>query len=114
MPNRPPSYKPPGYRQRQQAVAAASDAARGTAAERGYGSRWQRARLSVLAERPLCEDCRDRGLVAEGVDVHHLDGLGPLGPRGYDPDNLRVLCHSCHSRTTAAESKGERQQHARA
>jgi 5-methylcytosine-specific restriction protein A len=106
VPNRPPSYRPSGSRQRQQAAAAASDAARGTAAQRGYGSRWQRLRLAVLAERPLCEDCKLRNVVAEATEVDHIDGKGPLGPRGYDLDNLRPLCKRCHSRKTARDNGG--------
>lgn len=39
-------------------------------------------------------------------DVDHIDGLGPLGPRGHDPDNLRSMCHPCHSKRTAADQPG--------
>ena len=40
------------------------------------------------------------------TDVDHIDGLGPLGPRGYDPGNCRALCHSCHSWRTARDQSG--------
>lgn len=33
--------------------------------------------------------------------VHHLDGLGPKGPRGFDPANVQALAKVCHDRETA-------------
>lgn len=63
--------------------------------QRGYDHRWQRTRRRFLRTHPTCERCG-----APAQDVHHLDGLGPLGPRGHDPANLQPLCHSCHSRIT--------------
>lgn len=99
MPSRPPTYRPPG---RDAAARRAADAARGSSSERGYSSRWQRFRLVYLAEHPLCEVCKTAGRVEAATDVHHIDGRGPLGERGYDPANLESLCHSCHSKKTAA------------
>lgn len=40
------------------------------------------------------------------TEVDHIDGLGPLGPRGFDPDNLQAMSHRHHSRKTAAETWG--------
>lgn len=78
-----------------------AEAKRGSAAERGYGARWRRTKARQLRVHPLCADCN-----ARATDVHHLDGLGPKGPRGHDPSNLLSLCHSCHSKRTAAEQPG--------
>ena len=61
--------------------------------------RWRRLRARILRERPFCE-C---GCGKPSTDVHHLDGLGLNGPRGYDPANLQALAHDCHSRITAGE-----------
>lgn len=97
MPSRPAVYRP--HKKRP----APSDVNRPTAAQRGYSSRWQRFRLSFLAEHPLCQPCSTEGRTAEGVDLHHIDGKGPHGSRGYDPDNILVCCHSCHSKITAKE-----------
>jgi 5-methylcytosine-specific restriction enzyme A len=68
-----------------------------TAAQRGYDYRWQRFSRAYLAANPACA----RGCGRRATDVHHIDGRGPLGPRGYDPTNLEALCHSCHSQVTA-------------
>lgn len=40
------------------------------------------------------------------TEVHHRDGLGPLGSRGHDFDNLQALTHACHSRITAINQPG--------
>jgi 5-methylcytosine-specific restriction enzyme A len=64
--------------------------------QRGYTRRWEKFRAWILNERPICENCHK----AASNEAHHLDGLGPNGPRGYDPDNIACLCKPCHSRET--------------
>ncbi|MFX4294091.1 HNH endonuclease [Streptomyces bohaiensis] len=39
-------------------------------------------------------------------EVDHIDGLGPLGPRGHDPTNLRSMTKQHHSRATARAQPG--------
>jgi 5-methylcytosine-specific restriction enzyme A len=68
---------------------------------RGYGYKWQRFRKQFLVTRPLCE--WPEGWGAAAVDIHHKDGLGPQGPRGFDEANLVPLCHSHHSAISARE-----------
>jgi len=98
---------PPG---RCPTCAAARDRQRPSAARRGYGRRWRAASRAFLAERPLCEcdDCLrlppEQRPIA--TDTDHIDGLGPLGPRGYDPTNWRPMSHSHHSRRTARDQSG--------
>jgi 5-methylcytosine-specific restriction protein A len=65
---------------------------------KGYGSAWERTRRRFLAGHPRCARCP-----APAVHVHHVDGRGPLGPRGHDPANLLALCQSCHNRQTALD-----------
>ena len=74
---------------------------RPTATARGYDARWRRTRARYLRAHPTCATC-----TAPAQHVHHLDGLGPKGPRGHDHANLQALCHRCHSRTTAREQPG--------
>jgi 5-methylcytosine-specific restriction protein A len=83
----------------------ASDARRPNATDRGYGPRWRRTRAAYIAAHPVCE-CDDPDCTEPTTDVHHLDGLGPTGPRGHDWDNLKGLAHVCHSRITAREQPG--------
>ena len=93
MPTRPPAHRPAGLptaAERRREV----DRNRGTTAQRGYGSHWQRLRKVILASEPLCRSC---GVIAEEVD--NIDG----DSRNNDPANLRPLCKPCHSRRTARD-----------
>ncbi|WP_174258324.1 HNH endonuclease signature motif containing protein [Variovorax sp. PBL-H6] len=60
---------------------------------------WQRLRASVLAGEPLCRQCTAEGRTTVATDVDHRDG----NPGNNDALNLQPLCHSCHSRKTAAD-----------
>lgn len=55
-----------------------------------------------------CEHCQQLPPWArqQATDVDHIDGLGPLGPRGYDWDNLQALSHAHHSHKTATFDGG--------
>ena len=81
------------------AVQRAHDEQRGTAAQRGYGARWQRLRAMVLNASPLCAECSRQGRVTPATDVHHLVKRRDGGPDSFE--NLEPLCHACHSRITA-------------
>lgn len=75
--------------------------------EKAYGrKRWRKVRARKLSLEPYCEcdDClklplRDR---PKADVVHHIDGLGPSGPRGYDLDNLQSMFKPHHDRITAS------------
>lgn len=66
---------------------------------RGYDSKWEETRSYFLKAMPYCNDCGR----SDRLQVHHIDGLGPKGPRGHDFSNLETLCVSCHSRRTGKE-----------
>lgn len=68
--------------------------------------RWRRLSARILRERVTCEDAS--GCTQPAAEVHHVDGLGPAGPRGYDRANLQALCSSHHSAITNA-SRPKRQ-----
>lgn len=69
-----------------------------------YGNRrWQKTSRRYLTLHPNCENCGNRA-----NQVHHLDGLGYNGPRGYDQNNLQALCQPCHSRITASRAPRKR------
>ena len=73
--------------------------ARPTAAQRGYGSSWQKLRAFVLSNEPLCRECMGRGEIVPATDVDHIV---PRSRGGSDDEaNLQSLCHACHSRKTA-------------
>lgn len=75
-----------------------TNAKRPSSRQAGYDRKWELEREKYLSHFPLCAVCG-----APAKDLHHVDGLGPLGPRGYDWGNLEGLCRSCHSRETGKE-----------
>lgn len=93
---------PEHERQEQQRA----DAGRGTAAQRGYGSWWQRARAIFLKEHPLCAECERQGRLTRATVVDHkIPHKG--NPRLLrDKKNWQSLCGPCHNRKTAREDGG--------
>jgi 5-methylcytosine-specific restriction protein A len=82
------------------------DKDRGTASERGYGWRWQKARKAYLARNPLCVTILDDGLPCNrpATDVDHDTPVtGPNDPSFWDEEGWRSRCHPCHSAKTAKE-----------
>jgi 5-methylcytosine-specific restriction enzyme A len=65
------------------------------------GRSWRKLSEAYRAEHPVCEDCDgDEPCERPSAIVHHLDGRGPTGPRGHDPDNLMALCRAHHAKRT--------------
>lgn len=96
--------------------AKAAEVRRGTATERGYGSRHRtRFRRGVLRRDPLCV-CTDEAhghgpqcLAPSTVADHWPLSRRELVAAGADPDdpaNGRGLCASCHNRHTAQAQPG--------
>ena len=74
-----------------------------SAAERGYGARWNRARKRFLEKQPLCVECMKEGRFIKATDVDHV-----VAHRGYpalfwDERNWQALCHKHHSQKTRLE-----------
>jgi 5-methylcytosine-specific restriction protein A len=77
---------------------------------KGRDARWVRESRRYLREHPQCE-CDDCLLLPAPVrpsatEVDHIDGLGPVGPRGYDWTNLRAMTKAHHARVTARSQPG--------
>ena len=77
------------------------DEQRGTAHERGYDARWQRASKAFLAEHPLCAACNAAGLIEAAEVVDHI-----VPHRGdkvlfWNISNWQALSKRCHDRKTA-------------
>lgn len=76
------------------------DRLRGTAAERGYDARWQKARMAYLVRHPLCINCQWNGKMTPATVVDHI-----IPHRGdmnlfWDEENWQPLCKDCHDRKT--------------
>ena len=61
--------------------------------------RWRKVRQMQLNNDPLCEDCLLYGKTVTATDVHHVIPKRDGGSDAFE--NLRSLCHSCHSKITA-------------
>jgi len=81
------------------------DKRRGKTKERGYGGRWQKIRIRVLADEPFCRECKRQGRVAGATVVHHIDG----NVWNIKINNLEPLCKPCHDSITMREAvKGDK------
>jgi len=81
--------------------ARSTDQARGTAFERGYDKVHVAFRAVNIGNS--CEKCGvDQADSEWPLELDHIDGLGPKGPRGLDPENAQTLCKPCHSAKTRA------------
>ena len=70
---------------------------RETAAKRGYGSRWRKARATYLGEHPTCAECAKAGQVTAATVVdHRVPHRGDL-TLFWDSSNWQSLCKPCHN-----------------
>jgi hypothetical protein len=67
------------------------------------GRAWRRERAAYLGLHPICQ--WHEGCLNSAIHVHHIDGLGPTGPKGLDHSNFRGLCPSHHGKTEDAERR---------
>lgn len=81
-------------------VSRRTDRERGTAAQRGYGARWQRLRKLYIRKHPVCVEC--------GAPATDVDHIVPRRCGGSDDEsNLQALCATCHNRKTNREMRGQ-------
>jgi 5-methylcytosine-specific restriction protein A len=67
------------------------------------GRAWRRERARYLRLHPVCQ--HEDGCIEPASHVHHLDGLGPTGPKGLDHSNFRGLCPSHHGQVEDAQRR---------
>ena len=104
MPLRPPLHHPTHYdpQQVRRAQLRALDRRRGSASARGYDTAWQRLRLQVLADEPLCRFCAELGRVTAARDVDHIVPIVQRPDLRLARSNLRPLCQAHHASLTAS------------
>lgn len=78
---------------------------RGSAHQRGYNSRWQRARAAYLAAHPLCVECAKHGRVTPARVVDHVRPHRGDQALFWDERNWQALCDhtspfDCHGAKT--------------
>ncbi|AFM40315.1 restriction endonuclease [Desulfosporosinus acidiphilus SJ4] len=89
--------------QHQKQVSKEYDLRRGSAASRGYDSRWATTRKRYLREHSLCVECLKTGkLTPANVVDHVIPHKGDM-VKFWDESNWQSLCKRCHDRKTAKE-----------
>lgn len=95
------------------------DERRGTAYERGYDSKWAKARAFYLRKHPLCVYCqREHRLTAatvvdhiiahrlkEAIDSRDADRIARARALFWDSANWQPLCATCHNGRKQAEER---------
>jgi 5-methylcytosine-specific restriction endonuclease McrA len=90
-----------------------------SSAARGYGSRWQRARIGYLQSHPLCKRCRESNRISAAEVVDHIKPpkLGEALQSGdverirqardlfWNRNNWQGLCGTCHNAGKQSEER---------
>lgn len=71
--------------------------------ERGYNYKWQKESKAFLKRNPLCEECKQRGLVTLAEVVDHIQPHKGDQKLFWNHDNWQALCKRCHDSKTARE-----------
>lgn len=100
MPKSPPKYDPLGRTPQQKR--SRYDAVRGSAAERGYGARWQRYSVWFRSqpENVLCACGCNRPTQGKRGCVDHIIACEPNDARFWDMRNHQALTNRCHGTKT--------------
>ena len=71
-----------------------------------YNSKnWKELRkLKFANANGLCEKCLLKGIIKEGVDVHHKIPIEDDWDKRLDYNNLMLLCKDCHNEIHDRES----------
>lgn len=77
-----------------------------TARERGYDSRWRKARLTFLRSNPLCVECEKEGWHIPATVVDHIIPHKGDMKLFWDRNNWQPLCKRHHDIKTARDDGG--------
>ena len=97
MPIAPPTFRPPWFpasviKREQQRT---HDDHRGSARERGYTNKWDKARLHYLAAHPLCICCGAQGMIHPATVVDHIEPHKGDMVKFWNRANWQGLCEWC-------------------
>lgn len=80
---------------------------RPTCRQRGYDRDWDKLRLAVMQDEPLCRRCNDDGRTVAADLVDHIQPIEDGGER-LDRANLQPLCRQCHAVKTGDDVRKRR------
>lgn len=73
--------------------------------ERGYGTRWDKARRTYLISHPLCVMCEQDGRLTPATVVDHINPHHGDQALFWNTDNWQSLCTTHHSSTKQRQEK---------
>ena len=76
-----------------------------SAAGRGYGVAWRKARKQYLEEHPLCVECMKEGRYVKATVVDHIIPHRGNKTLFWDQRNWQALCKRCHDRKTMTRDR---------
>lgn len=76
---------------------------RPSARERGYTTRWDKARAAYLRKHPLCAECQAQGRTVPATVVDHIRPHKGNRKLFWDTANWQPLCRRHHNEKTARE-----------
>lgn len=78
---------------------------RGSASQRGYDSRWRKARLRHLREHPFCVECLKENKLTKATVVDHI--VPHRGDRilFWNESNWQSLCEHHHNKKTRTQDQ---------
>ena len=77
-----------------------------TSSQRGYGSRWRKARDGFLKANPLCAYCQKQGRIEPATVVDHVKPHKGDQALFWDKANWQPLCKHCHDSAKQREECG--------
>lgn len=80
---------------------------RKSARERGYDTRWDKARKWYLRHHPLCRYCTREGKIEAAIVVDHIKPHKGNMVLFWDQDNWQPLCKPHHDSTKRREEHGK-------
>lgn len=78
---------------------------RESAGKRGYGSKWQKARVRYLHSHPLCVACQKEGRLTKATVVDHIVPHRRDQKLFWNSENWQPLCKPCHDKKTWNEDR---------
>lgn len=78
---------------------------RKTFAERGYDSRWKKARAWFLRRHPWCARCKEKGILTPATVVDHIIPHRGNPELFWDVSNWQPLCKKCHDHKTMTDDR---------
>lgn len=103
----PPGLKCPCAQKREKERKARADAARPSARERGYDTKWDRERAEYLKAHPRCQHVRnDKPCGRPSTVVHHV--IAHKGDRKlfWRRSNWLSVCKACHDGPLQRQERG--------